>query len=172
MFQGRGVAEHRAFDEERAAHVLTAMASLPDHGSSPPRAYSSGTLRRPRALLIDDDTDLLEMLAWCIRAGGWLVEGVGNGHEGLVAASLLEPDVILMDLNLPVIDGFEAIRRLKRDEDTKHIPILACTGVGVASAEKDARAAGCDGFVTKPCEPEVIRALLEALVTGRRGSLA
>jgi CheY-like chemotaxis protein len=79
------------------------------------------------------------MLAWCIRAGGWLVEGVGNGQEGLVAASLLEPDVILMDLNLPVIDGVEAIRRLKRDEDTKHIPILACTGVGVASAEREAR---------------------------------
>ncbi|HEX8796906.1 MAG TPA: response regulator [Polyangiaceae bacterium] len=122
-------------------------------------------------MLVDDDRDLLEMLAWCIRAGGWLVEGVANGREGLVAASLLEPDVIFMDLNLPVVDGLEAIRRLKRDEDTRHIPIVACTGVGSASAERDARAAGCDAFLAKPCEPEAIRALMEALISGR-GSLA
>lgn len=112
------------------------------------------------------------MLAWCVRAGGWLVEGVANGREALLAASLVRPDVIFMDLNLPVVDGLEAIRRLKSDEDTKHIPIVACTGVGTASAERDARAAGCDAFVAKPCEPEVIRALLEALVTGRKGFLA
>ena len=107
------------------------------------------------------------MLAWCFRAGGWLVEGVVNGREGLVAASLLEPDVIFMDLDLPVVDGLEAIRRLKRDEDTRQIPVVACTGVGGPSAERDARAAGCDAFLVKPCEPEVIRALMEALVTGR-----
>lgn len=112
------------------------------------------------------------MLAWCIRAGGWLVEGVGNGREGLLAASLLEPDVIFMDLDLPVVDGLEAIRRLKRDEETRHIPVVACTGTGGPSAEEEARAAGCDAFLVKPCEPEVIRALMEALVTGRRGSPA
>ena len=152
--------------------MLSAMASPPDQGSAPGRAYSSGTHRRLRALLVDDDTELLEMLAWCVRAGGWLVEGVANGREALLAASLVRPDVIFMDLNLPVVDGLEAIRRLKSDEDTKHIPIVACTGVGTASAERDARAAGCDAFVAKPCEPEVIRALLEALVTGRKGFLA
>ncbi len=148
------------------------MASPPDQGSGPRRASASGTLRRPRALLVEDDAELLELLAWCIRAGGWLVEGVSDGRTGLLAASLIQPDVIFMDLNLPVVDGVEAIRRLKRDEDTRHIPIVACTGVGTASAEREARAAGCDAFITKPCEPAVVRALLEAIVTGRRGSPA
>lgn len=144
----------------------------PEKDSGPRRAHSSGALRRPRALLVDDDTELLELLAWCVRAGGWLVEAVSDGRRGLLAASLVEPDVIFMDLNLPLIDGFEAIRRLKRDEDTRDIPILACTGLNGASVERDARAAGCDAFIAKPCEPEVIRASLEALITGRRGSLA
>lgn len=109
------------------------------------------------------------MLAWCVRAGGWLVEAVTDGREALLAASLSRPDAIFMDLNLPVVDGVEAIRRLKRDADTRQIPIVACTGVAAASAARDARAAGCDAFVAKPCEPEVIRAVLEALV--RRGPL-
>lgn len=171
-FQVHELANRGGLDEELATHVLTAMASPPDQGSGPRRAHSSGTYRRPCALLVDDDTELLELLAWCIRAGGWLVESVSNGREGLLAASLVQPDVIFMDLNLPVLGGVEAIRRLKRDEDTRHIPIVACTGVDAASAQRDARAAGCDAFVAKPCEPEVVRAVLEALVRkghARRG---
>lgn len=113
------------------------------------------------------------MLAWCMRAHGWVVETARNGADALLVASALEPDVIVMDLDLPVVDGLEAIRRLKGDEDTKHIPVVACTGLPRASSETHAVAAGCDGFVAKPCEPEVLRQVLERMVSGRgSGSFA
>jgi len=64
------------------------------------------------------------------------------------------PDVILLDLSLPVMDGWEATRRLKADERTKHIPVLAVTGHALTGISEEARKAGCDGFITKPCLPE------------------
>jgi len=73
---------------------------------------------------------------------------------------------------LPIVGGLEAIRRLKSEDDTKGILIVACTGFDRGTSETEARAAGCDEFVAKPCEPEVLRDLLEALVAGGTGSLA
>jgi CheY-like chemotaxis protein len=69
-------------------------------------------------------------------------------------AFALMPDLILMDLSLPGMDGWEATRRLKADEKTRHIPIVALTGHALAGASDGARRAGCDSFVTKPCLPD------------------
>jgi CheY-like chemotaxis protein len=71
-------------------------------------------------------------------------------------AGLKLPDVIVMDLSLPVMDGWEATRRLKADERTRHIPIIVLTGHAVAGQARDARKAGCDAFLAKPCLPEML----------------
>jgi CheY-like chemotaxis protein len=118
-------------------------------------------------LIVDDDEDMRELYAWCMRASGWFVQEATNGAEALIAAPTLEPDVIVMDLNMPFVGGVDAIRRLKRDETTKHVPIVACTAMERQSSEIEARDAGCDEFVAKPCEPEALRDLLEAVVLGR-----
>jgi two-component system cell cycle response regulator DivK len=109
------------------------------------------------------------MYAWCMRAAGWLVWTVTDGEQALSIASQVAPDVIVMDLRLPVIDGVEATRALKTDPDTRHIPVVGCSGVGGGHSEVLAREAGCDEFVAKPCPPEDLRALLEGLVAKRGG---
>jgi CheY-like chemotaxis protein len=77
-----------------------------------------------------------------------------NGNEALEQAFSLKPDLILMDLSLPGMDGWEATRRLKADERTKNIPVVALTGHALAGASEGAKRAGCDSFVTKPCLPD------------------
>jgi CheY-like chemotaxis protein len=99
-----------------------------------------------------------------MRAAGWVVEAVANGEEALFLTPAFEPDVIVMDLRLPVVDGLQATRRLKANEATGHIPIVACSGIDWTRAEALARQAGCDAFVAKPCLPEDLRTLVEDLV--------
>jgi two-component system cell cycle response regulator DivK len=126
----------------------------------------SGTRPRPRVLVVDDHEDTREMYVWCLRAAGWIVDAVGDGEAATIVASEFVPDVILMDLRLPVLGGIEATRRLKDDPRTRHVPIVACTGDRSMSA-LEARAAGCDELVTKPIEPEALRELLEKTLAGR-----
>jgi two-component system cell cycle response regulator DivK len=77
------------------------------------------------------------------------------------------PDIILMDLALPKMDGWEATRRLKTDERTKHIPIVALTGHALAGYAEGARQAGCDAFVTKPCLPDALVAEIQRMLASR-----
>jgi CheY-like chemotaxis protein len=119
-------------------------------------------------LLVDDDEATRELYAWCLRAAGWIVEGVASGEDALLAARLFEPDVNVMDLRLPVIDGLEATRQPKSSDVTRDIPIVACSGFDLERAENLARQAGCDAFVAKPCAPDDLRALVERLLTRRQ----
>jgi two-component system cell cycle response regulator DivK len=119
---------------------------------------------------VEDDEDTRELYAWCLRAAGWLVEAVPNGEEALFVAPDFAPDVIVMDLRLPLIGGLEAARRLNADPRTAHIPIVAVSSIDQRQGEALATEAGCEAFVAKPCLPEELRALLESLVTGREGS--
>ncbi len=141
-----------------------------DQGSGPRRSWETGVRARLRVLIVDDDEDTRDLYAWCMRAAGWFVQVASNGAEALLAASLYEPDVIVMDLHMPLLGGLDAVRLLRRDNDTKHVPIVACTALEPLTFEIEARDAGCDEFVPKPCEPEVLRDLLEAMVTRTRGS--
>ncbi len=136
----------------------------------PPHDPQTGRRARARALIVEDDEDTRELYAWCLRAAGWFVEEVTGGAEALLAAATSGPDVIVMDLHMPGQGGLETIVRLRRHEATKDIPIVVCTGFDGKQSEIDARAVGCDAFVVKPCEPEVLRGLLEELVAGRRRS--
>jgi CheY-like chemotaxis protein len=109
---------------------------------------------RPCVLLVDDYPDAREMYSEYLQYSGFDVIEAGNGIEALQQAIDREPDIILMDLSLPVMDGWEATRRLKADRRTAQIPVVALTGHALAGISEGARRAGCDAFVTKPCLPE------------------
>jgi two-component system, cell cycle response regulator DivK len=109
---------------------------------------------RPLVLVVDDYQDAREMYAEYLSFSGFRVAEAGNGLEAIEKAFELRPDVILMDLSLPGMDGWAATRRLKMDDRTKSIPVVALTGHALAGASDGARQAGCDAFVTKPCLPD------------------
>jgi two-component system cell cycle response regulator DivK len=109
---------------------------------------------RPCVLLVDDYPDAREMYSEYLQYSGFDVIEAGNGIEALQQAIERDPDIILMDLSLPVMDGWEATRRLKADRRTARIPVVALTGHALAGISEGARRAGCDAFVTKPCLPE------------------
>lgn len=112
------------------------------------------TEKAPLILVVDDYQDAREMYAEYLQFSGFRVAEARNGNEAVDQAFALKPDLILMDLSLPGMDGWEATRRLKADDATKHIPIVALTGHALAGASEGAKKAGCDSFVTKPCLPD------------------
>ena len=112
------------------------------------------TNQGPLILVVDDYEDAREMYAEYLRFCGFRVAEERNGNEALEQAFALMPDLILMDLSLPGMDGWEATRQLKADERTRQIPVVALTGHALAGASEDAKKAGCDSFVTKPCLPD------------------
>ncbi len=129
----------------------------------------------PFVLVVDDFPDNREMYAEYLSFAGFRVEVATNGQEALERAFSECPDLIVMDLSLPVLDGWEATRRLKADPRTKSVPVIALTGHALAGHSQGARDAGCDGFLAKPCLPQVlavkVRELLDSKRRGRaRGS--
>jgi len=123
----------------------------------------------PLILVVDDYEDAREMYAEYLRFCGFRVAEARNGNEALEQAFTLKPNLILMDLSLPGLDGWEATRQLKADERTRHIPVVALTGHALAGASEGAKRAGCDSFVTKPCLPDdlvvEVRRMLEEVKT-------
>jgi two-component system cell cycle response regulator DivK len=109
---------------------------------------------KPCMLLVDDYPDAREMYSEYLEYSGYEVIEAANGVEALQRAVDEQPDIILMDLSLPMMDGWEATRRLKADERTAGIPVVALTGHALAGISEGAKRAGCDAFVTKPCLPE------------------
>jgi CheY-like chemotaxis protein len=105
-------------------------------------------------MVVDDYPDAREMYSEYLEYCGFDVIQAANGMEALHRAADTNPDIILMDLSLPVMDGWEATRRLKADKRTAKIPVVALTGHALAGISEGARKAGCDAFVTKPCLPE------------------
>jgi CheY-like chemotaxis protein len=118
-----------------------------------------------RILMVDDFHDNREMYAAYLRYAGFAVEEAVTGTEALEKAFASRPDLVVMDLSLPGMDGWEATRRLKADPRTKHVPIVVVSGHALEGSVQSARAAGCDAFLRKPCLPQTllteIRKLLE-----------
>src|SRR5262245_14818224 len=123
--------------------------------------------RRPLVLVVEDYQDAREMYAAYLQFSGYGVAEAANGLEALEKTRELMPDIILMDLALPKMDGWEATRRLKADEQTRHIPIVALTGHALAGHAEGARQAGCDAFVTKPCLPDALLAEIQRMLSAR-----
>jgi len=106
---------------------------------------------RPLVLIVEDQEDLRLLYAEHLTMSGFDVIEAGNGADAIDATSSLQPDVVLMDLSLPVVDGWEATRRLKADARTAHIPIVALTAYDGSGELQRATRAGCDWFIPKPC---------------------
>ena len=109
---------------------------------------------QPLVLVVDDFQDNREMYAEYLSYCGFRVIEAKNGKEAIEQAFAQSPNVIIMDLSLPVMDGWEATRRLKADGRTKSIPVIALTGHALQGHSKGALDAGCDAFVAKPCLPD------------------
>jgi CheY-like chemotaxis protein len=118
----------------------------------------------PRILLVEDNELNRDMLGRRLERRGHAVLLALDGQQALDLARAERPDLILMDLSLPVLDGWEATRRLKADAALRGIPVIALTAHAMASDEAGARAAGCDDFDTKPIELPRLLGKIEALL--------
>jgi len=126
---------------------------------------------RRRILIVDDNEDTREMYAYYLKSVGWHVEVAPEGETGIALAQQPDGfDVIVMDLSMPKVDGWEAIRRLKADERTKSIPILLLTGHPINGAADVALAQGAAGYCRKPCPPEQLEQEIEHLLAAERNA--
>jgi CheY-like chemotaxis protein len=121
---------------------------------------------RPLILIVEDQSELRQLYAQELTMSGFDVIEAANGADAISHTADHGPDVVLMDLSLPVVDGWEATRRLKADARTAHIPVVALTAHDGSGELQRATRAGCDWFVPKPCQPhdliEEIRRVLDS----------
>ncbi len=108
----------------------------------------------PTILLVEDNLHNRRIFQGVLAHAGFHVVEAEDGGQALAAVARERPDLILMDLSIPVIDGWECTRRLKADPTTRTIPIIALTAHAMRGDEERARAAGCDGYLSKPISPK------------------
>jgi two-component system, cell cycle response regulator DivK len=118
----------------------------------------------PLVLLVDDNPDNRDVYEQYLTFAGYRVEVAEAGEEGLLKAAALQPNLIVMDIAMPQVDGWEATRRLKAAASTRHIPVVALSGFTVPDAARKALDAGCDRFFTKPLLPDVLATELGELL--------
>jgi CheY-like chemotaxis protein len=122
-----------------------------------------------KILYIEDNDDNVYMLKMRLELlDGYEVLAAEDGEKGCELAASERPDLILMDLEMPIIDGWEATRRLKSSPQTRDIPIIALSAHALAGAREKALAAGCDEFDTKPIEFDRLVATIQRLLAGRK----
>jgi CheY-like chemotaxis protein len=117
-----------------------------------------------KILLVEDNEMNRDMLSRRLERRGYAVLIATDGEEGVSLARKEKPDLILMDMSLPVVDGWEATRRIKAEDETRHIPVIALTAHAMTTDEQRAREAGCDDFDTKPIELARLLAKIEKLL--------
>ena len=109
-----------------------------------------------RILVVDDHEDNVELLRARLEARGYLVESARDGLEALERVHARAPDLILLDVMMPKLDGIEVVRRIKGNPKLPFIPIIALTAHALASDREKAMEVGCDGYLAKPCEPRAV----------------
>jgi len=117
-----------------------------------------------RLLLVDDYADSLEMWAIFLRSSGYDVVTAMTGLEAIERAETTRPDLVLLDLQLPEMSGVEAARHLRASSATAHIPLIAVTGFSQPREHDEAREAGFDRVIVKPCEPAALLAEVESIL--------
>jgi two-component system cell cycle response regulator DivK len=109
-------------------------------------------------LVVEDQEDNRQILRDLLSNAGYEMTEAVNGEEALAEVARQRPDLILMDIQLPIMDGYEATRRIRINPDLKSVPIIAVTSYALAGDESKALAAGCDAYVTKPFSPRQLLA--------------
>jgi two-component system, cell cycle response regulator DivK len=122
---------------------------------------------RPLVLIVEDQFELRRLYAQQFAMSGFDVIEAENGADAIAHTTARAPDVVLMDLSLPVVDGWEATRRLKSDARTAHIPVVALTAHDGSGELQRATRAGCDWFVPKPCPPDALITEVRRVLAGR-----
>ena len=117
-----------------------------------------------RILVVDDQEDLCGVLRDLLIGSGYTVIEAADGEAGVAKAKSDRPDLILMDIQMPVIDGYEATRRIKVEPNLKPIPIVAVSSFAMKGDEEKAYASGCDHYVTKPYSPMQLLRLIRDLL--------
>ena len=115
-------------------------------------------------LIVEDNEDNRIVYSTILRHHGFRVSEALDGEEGISKAREELPDIILMDISIPVIDGWEVTQTLKRDDLTRHIPVVALTAHAMPGDRERAIAVGCDGYLAKPCEPRAVLAEVNRLL--------
>jgi CheY-like chemotaxis protein len=119
---------------------------------------------RKRILIVDDDISGLYMLSFLLRSHNYEIFEATNGREGLNKARELKPDVILLDIQMPEMNGFVVCQQLKQEEEMKEIPIILFTSYGMAGHKKKAIESGADGYIEKPVNPDVFISQVESII--------
>lgn len=146
-------------------------AHAPEEPATPgPGGASLGPGARPaRILVIEDDPVNLELDLALLEAEGHMVRAATSAEQGLRLARTERPDLILLDLRLPGMSGWDAARHLKESVDTARIPIVALTAEAMQGDEARARAAGCDAYLTKPVDRPLFWTTIRRLLAGESG---
>ena len=117
-----------------------------------------------RILLVEDTEDNRQIMRDLLSNAGYDMVEAQDGAAGVAMAHSHRPDLILMDIQLPVLDGYEATRRIKADPALRHIPIIAVTSYALSGDEAKTRAAGCDGYVAKPFSPKELLRVVQQFI--------
>ena len=115
-----------------------------------------------RILVVEDQEDNRQILRDLLTSVGFELFEAEDGEKGVAAAAAHRPDLILMDIQMPILDGYEATRRIKANPELKGIPIIVVTSYALSGDEDKARAAGCDDYITKPYSPRQLLAKVNA----------
>jgi CheY-like chemotaxis protein len=121
-------------------------------------------MRKPRVLIVEDNVDNYQLVRFLLERAGYDILSAANGREGVEMARRARPDLILMDLAMPEMDGWDATKVLKSDAATRSIPILALTARTLPADRKRAMDAGCDGYISKPIKVATFDRLIMNLV--------
>jgi CheY-like chemotaxis protein len=124
----------------------------------------------PKVLLVEDNEMNRDMLSRRLVRRGFEVLIAVDGAAGVEMVRAEKPDLVLMDMSLPVMDGWEATRKIKADDATKNIPVVALTAHAMAGDEEKALAAGCDAYETKPVELTRLLAKMDALIAPKEAT--
>ena len=123
-----------------------------------------------RALVVDDQPINLSLATFVLQSQGFVVACASSADEAIAMTAVFQPEVILMDIQMPEVDGLEAVRRLRADPDTRDLVIVALTAYAMKGDEQVMRAAGCDGYIAKPIDVVTFGASVRSIVAAMKGA--